>query len=96
MTLSGKDASDFVSKLFAQYDDEKRRSLEEARSDAQARGKEPFDLEKLEQLCDTSSEGRLDPVDERQARFEYLYYVQHPSFMTLQELAELISRLSRW
>ena len=96
MELTGKDASDFVDKLFAQHDEEKRRSLQQARLEGQTRGKEPFDLEKLEQLCDTSSAGRVDPVDQRQERFEHMYYIQHPSFMTLQDLADLITRLSRW
>jgi hypothetical protein len=96
MTLTGNDASEFVDKLFAQHDEEKRRSLAEAKAEAQSRGKEPFDLDKLEQLCDTSSEGRVDPVDQRRERFERMYYVENPSFMTLQELADLITRLSQW
>ena len=70
--------------------------LADAKVEATKRGKEPFDLTKLEIMCDTSSEGRLDPVEERQARFEYLYYVQHPELMTLEELAQHIERTSKW
>jgi hypothetical protein len=42
---------------------------------ADARGKQPFDLAALEALCDTSREGRIDPIDERRARFEEMYYI---------------------
>ena len=70
--------------------------LAEAKAEAEQRGKEPFDLAKLETMCDTSSEGRLDPLEEREARFEFLYYVQHPELMTLDELAKYIERTSKW
>lgn len=96
MTLTGKDAREFMDKVAAQYEEEKRRQLAEAKAAAQALGKEPFDLDKLEQLCDTSSEGRVDPIEQRQERFERMYYVSHPEMMTLQELAELVTLLSQW
>ena len=60
------------------------------------RGKEPFDFEKLETMCDTSNEGRVAPVETRRAKLEYKYYVEHSEYMTLAELADLITRLSKW
>jgi hypothetical protein len=70
--------------------------LAAARALADARGKQAFDLEALEQLVDTSSEGRVTPIERRHERFEYMYYVDNPSFMTLAELAELIRDLNSW
>ena len=55
---------------------------------AEARGKERFDLAKLETLCDTSTpSGNVDPdVERRRAKFEYWYYVDSRA-MTLEEFA---------
>lgn len=71
-------------------------SLAEANTLAKLRGKEPFDLEKLETMCDTSHQGRIDPVEERRKHYEYKYYVEYPEFMTLAELADLITQVSKW
>lgn len=67
-------------------------ALEKARQS----GKEPFDLARLETMCDTSSEGRLAPEAERQARLEYMYYVSHPRILTLEDLAAKIEELNKW
>jgi len=55
-----------------------------AKADAAARGKEPFDLAKLETLVDP---GRMVRAKDRQRDYEYSYYVEHPKFTTLAELA---------
>jgi hypothetical protein len=70
--------------------------LAAARADADARGKQPFDLAALEALCDTSREGRIDPVDERRARFEEMYYTWFPDVMTLAEFAKRVCALESW
>jgi hypothetical protein len=70
--------------------------LARAKEEAQRRGREAFDLGKLERLCDTSRDGVLDPVEDRTEHFEYLYYVLHPEFMTMEELARHIEQSSRW
>lgn len=94
--VSGKDADKFMDEIFA--DEEKRRAeqLAGSKADAAARGKEPFDLATLEQMCDTSSEGRLAPLEKRRVDFEYMYYVNNPSIMTLADFAALIERVKKW
>jgi hypothetical protein len=47
-------------------------------------------------MCDTSSEGRVDPVEERQKQFEEWYYVWYPQIRTLEELARKIDEWNRW
>lgn len=96
MTLRGKDALEFFDAVARRSLALRKQQLATAIADAKASGKEPFDLEKLERLCDTSSEGRLDPVDERRARLEYKYYVTNPEIMTLAEFAYLVNELSKW
>lgn len=67
--------------------------IERAKAEASAIGKEPFDLAKLEMLVDP---GRMVPPEQRQSEYEYAYYVRHPKFTTLQELANLIRELSEY
>lgn len=95
MTLTGKDALEFYEKLKQKQEKEEAEELERARREAAERGKEPFDLDKLEQLCDTSSEGRVDAVERRHANFEYMYYVSKPEIMSLAELAAYIERTNK-
>lgn len=71
-------------------------ALAQRKAEAAARGKEPFDLEKLETMADTSTEGRKDPIEQRRAYYEYKYYVEHPEYMTLRELADLVNLVSRY
>ncbi|MEU1985747.1 hypothetical protein [Nocardia sp. NPDC019395] len=60
--------------------------LAAVKADAHARGKEPFDLVRLEALCDTSDNGRKDPFTWRHRRFELIYY-SHPAMVTIEDLA---------
>jgi hypothetical protein len=96
MTLTGKAAEDFVAQVHAEARKQAAEQLAEAKADAARRGKEPFDLAKLETMCDTSHEGRLDPVDVRTAEFERKYYVTFPDVMTLEEFARTVDELNRW
>ena len=61
---------EYITRLNKQLDEERAKRLADAKAAAVASGKEPFDLAKLETMCDTSSEGRVDPVESRRARFE--------------------------
>jgi hypothetical protein len=94
--LTGEEAKAFSDAIDARNKKLRAEALAREKAAAVERGKEPFDLQKLETMCDTSTEGRLDPEDVRLARYEFMYYVQHPEFMTLKELADLVTHLSQW
>lgn len=96
MPLTGKDAWAFEAEIAARNKQESEDRLARAKAEAAERGKEPFDLAKLETMADTSSEGRMDPEAERHARFEHMYYVRFPKLMTLEELAREIEELNKW
>src|SRR5262245_515380 len=70
--------------------------LAAAKRDAAARGKEPFDLAKLETMCDTSSEGRMAPEPVRHARFEEMYYLHFQDILTLEDFARKVDELNKW
>lgn len=94
--LEGKEAAEYLRAGIERDKKVRAERLAKARADAATRGKEPFDLDKLEKLCDTSSEGRVDPRDIRQDRFEHMYYVEQPQILTLAELAQHIEEISKW
>lgn len=96
MTLTGKEAWAFHSELMARNAKQRAEELALARADAEARGKEPFDLAVLETMADTSSEGRMDPEEERRARFEEMYYVSFPDVLTIEDFARKVDELNRW
>lgn len=96
-SLKGKEALAFHARL--KRGDAARRTaeLEKAKANAVACGKEQFDLQKLESLCDTSEAGRMAADDEeRRAAYEYRYYVEHPDVRTLAEFARRMTRLAPW
>lgn len=96
MMLTGDEAWAFFEELRARHGDERAETLARAKLDAERRGKEPFDLVKLETMADTSSEGRIAPENERWARFEYKYYVTFSEVLTLEEFAREVAELNRW
>ena len=96
MTLTGKDARDFLEKIWARDAKEQAERLARAKADAAARGKEPFDLARLETMADTSSEGRMDPEEDRRARFERMYYVDYPDILTIEDFARKVEELNKW
>lgn len=93
-TLTGEEAREFTERLRREHAEQRAEIL--ARAKQASVGKEPFDLAKLETMCDTSSEGRMAPVDERQATFERMYYVEYPAIQTLADFARKIEELSKW
>ncbi len=96
MTLRGKNAEALLVEIERRNAAQDATDLAKEKARAAKSGKELFDLEKLEALCDTSSEGRLAPHDHRRARFEYMYYVAYPSFMTIAEFAAFIEKTNKW
>jgi hypothetical protein len=94
--MEGKDARDYIEKMLQRRTKEAAETLEKAKQHAATVGKEPFDLAKLEQLCDTSRDGRLAPLDERRAQFEFTYYVTCPTIMSIAEFAEYVERTNKW
>ena len=91
--LTGKTAEDFLAEALRKSEQTRAEQLARAKADAAMRGKEPFDLVKLEKLVDP---GRMVGAGERQRTYEYMYYVSSPEFMTLAELANLIKVLSEY
>jgi hypothetical protein len=94
--LTGEAASVYRRKLFERNRRLRAEQLAAAKADAAERGKEPFDLAKLETLCDTTHEGRLDPLDVRHAEFEEMYYAWYPDVVTLVEFARKVDEWNRW
>lgn len=96
MTLTGKAAEDLLARTDEAARQRRAEELATARADASARGKQPFDLEALERLCDTSHGGRLTSREDRYSEFERRYYVHHPDVMTISEFAAVMRDLDRW
>ncbi|HZJ64543.1 MAG TPA: hypothetical protein VFD36_13570 [Kofleriaceae bacterium] len=82
--------------LARRNDELRAQRLTAAKRDAAASGKEPFDLAKLETMCDTSSEGRMDPEPVRRTEFEEMYYVRYPQILTLEDFARKVEELNKW
>ncbi len=96
-SLKGKEALAFHEQLKRSDAVRRDEDLKNAKADAMARGKEPFDLQKLETMCDTSQGERVTvPDEERRAAYEYSYYIEHSNVQTLAEFARLITRLAPW
>ncbi|MGS0601540.1 hypothetical protein ACQEPW_002935 [Xanthomonas oryzae pv. oryzicola] len=95
-TLTGADALEFHKKLKERNKALHASDLELALVHADAVGKERFDLEELEKICDTSDAGRLTDAKERHGIYERMYYVEYPNVMTLKEFAHIVETLSSW
>jgi hypothetical protein len=76
---------DALRRLRAQEEAER---LARAKADAATRGKEPFDLDRLEQLYDTTSDLGHWSREERFRDWVWKYYVQASDLLTLAEFAE--------
>lgn len=94
--LTGKEALAYHERLKAENSSRKRAQLSKAKIEADTTGKEPFDLSKLESLCDTSVGGRMLDEEERHTTYEYGYYVEHPEVRTIVEYSTLISEREKW
>ena len=66
----------------------------QAKEAVKGQGKEPFDLAKLEALCDLSAGFGTRPPDAQLIKkYEEKYYVQYPEIMTLKDFAALLETL---
>lgn len=95
-TLKGDAALALHRRLKERNATQRAADLAAARAAARQQGKEDFELRRLEALCDTGrAMGRAD-VPERQAHYEYLYYVECGEVRTLQEFARIVTQLASW
>lgn len=88
-------ASDFLEPLRRENEQRNRELLERKMAEAAARGKEPFDYERLRAMVAQGSLGRMNP-DEERALFERLYYVEHADVLTLEAFADKLADLGKW
>ena len=94
--LVGAEASAFMRKVDSYWERVRALNYARARVEARARGKEPFNLQVLETMCDTSHEGRERSVEARQSEYEEMYYTSYRDVLTLAEFAEKVNELNRW
>jgi hypothetical protein len=95
-TISGKESEALMAQIRARNAEIRAEALAKAKTEAARRGKEPFDLAKLETMADTTTYGKLDPEDVRRARFEEMYYVEYPAILTIEAFAQKLDELSKW
>ena len=84
---------DALERLLAQEEREDAERLARAKAEAEARGKEPFDLDRLEQLYDTTPDLGHWPREARFRTWEWKYYVEARDLLTLAAFAERQRRL---
>ncbi|EQA43284.1 hypothetical protein LEP1GSC050_1781 [Leptospira broomii serovar Hurstbridge str. 5399] len=96
--LKGDAADAFFRRIVERNTKASAERLADAKKEAERRGKEPFDLEKLERLYDTrkDTEGRVDPFEVRHTHYEDLYYTYDRNIMTLEEFVIFLERTNHW
>ena len=95
MTLTGKDALELHEQIKREAEQRRAEALARAKADAAARGKEPFDLDRLAALTALDALGRATP-EERRASLEYDYYVRAKDALTLADFAAQLDERGRW
>lgn len=96
MTITGKDVLELNERIARENERKRAELLARAKEGGAARGKEPFDLAKLETMCASEAFlGRMKPAD-RAAQLEDMYYIDYPKLMTLAEFARKVDELGRW
>lgn len=95
-TLKGDAALALHRRLKERNTTQRAAELAAARAVAWMQGKEDFDLRRLETLCDTGRAMGQADAPERQAYYEYLYYVECGEVRTLQEFARSVTQLASW
>ncbi len=89
------DPNDYLEQIRRDNERRQRELLDRKKAEAAARGKEPFDYERLRGMVAQGSLGRMNP-DEERALFERLYYVEHADLMTLEAFANELANLGQW
>ncbi len=91
------DADELFRKLKARGDEQAAANLAAAKEKQHAQGKEPFDLDALVRVYDTSSEaGHLGNRESRQRQYEVYYYLLYPEVMTLEQFANAKAKNDLW
>ena len=80
--LPGESGNEFFHRLRAAHEAEEQRRLHEARQQALARGKEPFDESRFKTLYHPPH-----GLHENLETLEYFYYVVHQDVSTVEEYA---------
>src|SRR4051812_14098635 len=96
VTLTGDAAREFLDRVALRAEKLRADEVAAAKLEATARGKEPFDLARLETLCDTSVDGSMPPMEKRQREHEWMYYVHFRDVMTLADYADTVDEVNRW
>lgn len=96
VTLTGDAAREFLERVALRAENQRAQEVAAAKAEATKRGKEPFDLARLETLCDTSVDGWMPPVERRQREHEWMYYVHFRDLMTLADYADTVDEVNRW
>ena len=92
-----QDDDAFYRRLFAKQRALSASRLAAAKAEQHAAGKEPFDLDALERIYDTSTEaGALGSRETRQKQYERYYYLLYPHVMTLEEFAKAKAQNDLW
>jgi len=85
-----------MAEVRARHDREQAEQFAAAKADAAARGKEPFDIDRLSEMCDITLANTLRDPDECRSQHERFYYMHYPDVQTLAEYAERVTELNRW
>ena len=89
--------NDWFRQLTAKRDKEDEENFERVKTEALENGKEPFDLNKLEKLFDTSHDLDYErPREQREQTWARKYFVQFPKPQTIREFADLMNELAPW
>jgi hypothetical protein len=80
----------FGTDLFAEYERKRAQQLAQAEREAQERGKEPFDLQRLEGLLNRGSQAK------REKDHRLVYYLLQPELQTLAEYAQRLLDGEPW
>ncbi len=85
---------EYFEELVKKREAEELRLFEDALALANRSGKEPFDLDRFEQIYDTSTDtGRLPPREDRQIRWVRKYYISYPQIKSIKDFAALMTEL---
>jgi hypothetical protein len=80
----------FASELAERRKRENAEALAKAMREAEATGKEPFDLARFEQLFNRGSQAR------REQAHRESYYISHPELRTLAEYTQFVLEIEPW
>lgn len=92
-----RDDNELFRQLLAKQRAERESQLTAAKEQQHTAGKEPFDLDSLERIYDTTTEaGALGSRESRQRQYEVYYYLLYPKVMTLGEFAKAKAKNDLW